>query len=68
MASEYKDIKLDGSSVIEGFALTIKQMKANEKGIGVFWSPMGYQSSGSGASIPGYAPLVFEIELTAKPE
>ena len=68
MASEYKDIKLDGSSIIEGFALTIKQMKANEKGIGVFWSPMGYQSSGSGASIPGYAPLVFEIELTAKPE
>lgn len=68
MASEYKDIKLDGSSVISGFAMTIQQMKANEKGIGVFVSDLGYQSSGSGASIPGYSPLVFEIELTAKPE
>ena len=68
LAAEYSDIKLDGNSIIEGFALTIKQMKADEKGLGIFWSPMGYQSSGSGASIPGYAPLVFEIELTAAPE
>ena len=68
MAEEYGDIKLDGNSLISGFAKTIKQMKANEKGIGVFMSTLGYQSSGSGSNIPGYAPLVFEIELTAKPE
>lgn len=68
MGAEYSDIRLDGNSVISGFAMTLKQMKADEKGIGVFMSQLGYQSSGSGSSIPGYAPLIFEIELTAKPE
>ena len=48
--------------------MTLKQMKAGEKGLGIFTSDLGYQASGSGSSIPGYAPLVFEIELTAKPE
>lgn len=67
LASDYSEIKLNGSTVIDGFALTIKQMGEDEKGIGIFWSKLGYQSSGSGASIPGYAPLIFEIELTAKP-
>ena len=38
-----------------------------EKGIGVFYSPLGYNYSGSGASIPGYAPLIFEIEVVEKP-
>lgn len=56
------------SSVIKGFALTLWQMKAMEKGVGVFRSDSGYGSSGSGSSIPGYAPLVFEIEIVAKPE
>lgn len=56
------------SSVIKGFALTLWQMKAMEKGIGVFLSDLGYGSSGSGSSIPGYTPLVFEIEIVAKPE
>ena len=68
MASDYSEIKLNGSSVISGFGLTIKQMGEDEKGIGVFWSKLGYQTGGSGESIPGYAPLIFEIELTAKPE
>ena len=67
MASDYSEIKLNGSSVIEGFGMTIKQMGENEKGIGIFWSKLGYKTAGSGASIPGYAPLIFEIELTAKP-
>lgn len=57
-----------GSSVISGFALTLWQMRAMEKGVGVFWSPLGYSYSGSGSSIPGYAPLIFEIELVAEPE
>lgn len=57
----------DKSSIIEGFALTLWQMKAMEKGVGVFYSNLGYQYSGSGSSIPGYAPLVFEIELVEKP-
>ena len=67
-ASEYSEIKLDGSGVIDGFALTIWQMRAFEKGVGIFYSDLGYSYSGSGKSIPGYAPLIFEIELVEKPE
>ena len=67
---EYYDITMgsSGSSTIEGFALTLWQMRAFEKGIGVFISDYGYGSSGSGKSIPGYVPLVFEIELVSEPE
>ena len=67
---EYTDITMgsDESSVIGGFAKTLWQMKAMEKGVGVFYSTIGYGYSGSGSSIPAYAPLIFEIELVAKPE
>lgn len=56
------------STVIDGFARTLWHMHPMEKGIGVFYSPLGYSYNGSGASIPGYAPLIFEIEIVAKPE
>lgn len=56
------------STVISGFSLTLWQMKAMEKGIGIFYSPLGYGSSGSGSSIPAYSPLIFEIEIVEKPE
>ena len=65
---EYSDITLSSSSVISGFALTLWQMKAFEKGVGIFYSPLGYSYSGSGSSIPGYAPLIFEIEIVEEPE
>ena len=65
---EYSDIQLSGSSIISGFALTLWQMRAFEKGVGIFYSPLGYSYSGSGSSIPGYAPLIFEIEIVEKPE
>lgn len=67
---EYTDITMgsNSSSVISGFALTLWQMKAMEKGVGVFYSDLGYGYSGSGSSIPGHAPLIFEIELVGKPE
>ena len=55
------------SSIINGFALTLWQMKAMEKGVGVFCSDHGYGYSGSGSSIPGYASLIFEIELVENP-
>lgn len=68
--NSYSEIKMgsDESSVINGFALTLWQMRALEKGIGVFVSELGYGTSGSGSSIPGYAPLIFEIEIVEKPE
>lgn len=65
---ESTEIKLDGNSVIAGFSKTIWQMRSMEQGIGVFWSDLGYGYSGSGKSIPDYSPLVFEIEITEKPE
>lgn len=64
----YTDIEMSGSSIIGGFSLTLWQMRAFERGIGIFYSPLGYSYSGSGSSIPGYAPLIFEIEIVKKPE
>lgn len=58
----------EASSVISGFSMTLWEMKAMEKGIGIFYSPLGYGYSGSEPSIPPYAPLIFEIEIVAKPE
>lgn len=63
----YSEIKMGGSSIIGGFGLTLWQMRAFEKGVGIFYSPLGYSYSGSGSSIPGYAPLIFEIEIVKKP-
>lgn len=69
-AEKYEELTMgsDGSSVISGFALTIWQMRALEKGVGVFYSPMGYSYNGSGSSIPPYSPLIFEIEIVEEPE
>lgn len=73
---DYSEITMgsDGSSVISGFAMTLWNLRnMNEegkfdKGVGIFYSPLGYGYSGSGASIPPYAPLVFEIDIVAEPE
>lgn len=61
----FSEIQLGGSSVISGFSRTLWQMNAG-KGIGIFWSDLGYGSSGSGNMIPGYAPLIFEIEIVGE--
>lgn len=68
--TDYSSITMgsDGGSVITGFALALRQMGAFEKGVAVFTSDYGYSYSGSGSSIPGYSPLVFEIEVVAEPE
>lgn len=63
----YSNNSSDGSTVITGFSKTLWQMRAHEKGVGVFFSSYGYGSNGSGSTIPGYAPLVFEIEIVDKP-
>lgn len=62
------DSTAEEPNMISGFQLTIWQMRAMEKGIGAFYSSHGYMRAGSGNSIPAYSPLVFEIELTEKPE
>lgn len=61
-------ITMDGSSVISGWAKALSMMNKYEKGVTMFYSPLGYSYSGSGNSIPPYAPLIFEIELVDNPE
>ncbi len=56
------------SSLVGGFTKTLWQMKAMEKGMGVFYSELGYTYSGSGQLIPAYSPLIFEIEIVKKPQ
>ena len=38
-----------------------------EAGSGIFIESLGYGYSGSGSSIPAYAPLRFDVELVEKP-
>lgn len=68
MSSDSTAVKLDGNSVISGFTSTIWRMAPMEKGTGIFYSQLGYGTSGSGSLIPEYAPLIFEIELVENPE
>ena len=55
------------SSLVSGSTQILWQMKPMEKGIGVFYSALGYTYSGSGQLIPAYSPLIFEIEIVEKP-
>lgn len=66
----YSEITMGSSknSTISGFAKTLWQMRSKEKGVGVFYSPIGYGYDGSGSSIPACSPLIFEIEFVDKPE
>ncbi len=54
------------SSVVDGFAYTIHRMKIGEEGTGIFYSDLGYGSSGNGNSIPAYSPLIFDITILYK--
>ena len=53
----------DESSMIDGFAYALWQMHSYEAGTCVFYSALGYSSSGSGDEIPEYSPLRFDIEF-----
>jgi len=68
--SAWSDITMgdDSDSVVVGFARTLSKMRPYEKGTGVFISGIGYKASGSGSSIPSFAPLRFDIELVDNPD
>ena len=53
----YSEITMgdSGSTLIDGFSYTISRMKSHEKGVGIFYSVLGYGSSGSGNAIPGFS-------------
>ena len=62
-----KEIKLNGNTVVDGFAHGLHAMHAGEKASFCFGYSLGYGSSGSGSMIPGYAALQFDIELVPQP-
>ena len=62
--SDWSSITMGSDSkVIAGFARTLSKMHPHEHGTGIFISSLGYSYSGSGSSIPAYAPLRFDIEI-----
>lgn len=66
LAEDYREIKLGESTVIDGFAYTISKMHPGESGSGIFYSVLGYGTSGSGSSIPPFSPLRFDISIVDK--
>ena len=67
---DYTEITMGESSteIISGFAKCISMMRKGEVGMAIFHSAFGYESSGSGDSIPGYSPLIFEIQCLGTEE
>lgn len=71
---KYSDVQINveastttsASSVISGFGGAIFLMQPYEKARTVFYSPLGYKTTGQGI-IPGYSPLRFDIELVDAP-
>jgi FKBP-type peptidyl-prolyl cis-trans isomerase len=55
--------KLNAGQVIQGFDLGVARVRVGEKATCIFPSALGYGSQGSGSSIPGNSPLVFDIEV-----
>ena len=64
-ANLYMGSSVDKSSgnLKPGFYYALFKMRPYEKIITAFWSELGYGASGSSPTIPGYCPLVFEIEM-----
>ena len=63
-SSTWSDIKVNSTEYIDGFKAGLSMMWwENQKATVIFTSSHGYSSTGSGSSIPGYCPLVFQLEL-----
>ena len=62
---DYSEITMgSSSSLISGFKGALSLMHWHgQKAIAIFSSIHGYSSSGSGNTIPAYAPLIFELEI-----
>lgn len=71
-AEKLEEIKMvsngSESTVITGFQKILSNMKSHEKGAAIFISAYGYGTKGSGNTIFPYTPLIFEVEVTDKPE
>ncbi len=66
-AESYSGITMgESTSLIDGFkgGLSLLQYEG-QKATVIFTSSHGYKNSGSGNTIPGWSPLIFEIELVS---
>ena len=52
-----------GSTVVDGFAYCLANIRHDEKVVCAFYSGLGYGYSGKSPVIPKFAPLIFEIEV-----
>ena len=67
-SSTWSSISMNSSSsLIEGFKAGLSMMWwAGQKATVIFTSSHGYSATGQGNAIPGYCPLVFELELVGE--
>ena len=65
LASEYGEVTLGGSSnLVNGFKAGVFNLHwKGQKAVALFISSLGYSTSGKGGAIPGYSPLIFELEI-----
>ncbi|MFW5877640.1 MAG: FKBP-type peptidyl-prolyl cis-trans isomerase, partial [bacterium] len=64
IGDETFDFIIGQNSAIRGFEEGVKLMKKDGKSRIIIPSSLGYGVEGSGNKIPGYTPLVFDLELT----
>jgi FKBP-type peptidyl-prolyl cis-trans isomerase len=57
------DVALGDGAVVKGFEEGLLKLKVGEKATLVFPSTIGYGTTGSGAKIPPYSPLIFTVEI-----
>ena len=55
------------SSMIGGFSAAIFNMHLHEKGRAFMTSAQAYKANGSGSTIPGYCPLIYDLEIVDTP-
>ncbi|MBR1569249.1 MAG: FKBP-type peptidyl-prolyl cis-trans isomerase [Bacteroidales bacterium] len=69
-ADSYESIAMGGSSnLVDGFKGALSMLRfPGQKASALFTSNLGYKNSGSGSTIPAYAPLRFELEFVALTE
>lgn len=63
LTESYSNITLNDNTTITGFSGALAKLHPFEKARTCFYSLLGYSYTGSGGSIPPYAPLIFDIRV-----